>query len=320
MAVAQHPLDGCRIRLARAEEHLQALERELGEYAEGNPCVPAFADNPYHLDARTGMTSVRVNIGDVRAVPEQVAALIGDTLHSIRTALDHLAWQLCVAFGEAAPVRRETRARGEPMTAFPIRTRKPSRDRLGRVAPALLHPRTTDDIEAILDSLQPYQRTDPSSHELETLRRLNDADKHHSLHIANAFVGKYRVILTCPNGAITGVSVVQSYVVTVTTEPTPISNGGSMNPLEPGIWLASLDLSEGDLRSLRGHEDVARLDVEMATLVTLAEESSSNAPAPGVLDLLHSLLAFVREEVFGVLGPLFDEESPPRTPHANARN
>jgi hypothetical protein len=82
-----HPLDGCRLKLDRAEEHLQTLKSEILAYLERKPYrmttgrSPDYTEHSFYLEA-------------TELVPPRFSVLFGDVLQNARSALDHIAWQL----------------------------------------------------------------------------------------------------------------------------------------------------------------------------------------------------------------------------------
>lgn len=101
-------LDGVLAKLNRADAHLEALKGE----------IPAFFDlDPYSfrekLDCRGGTYSLHIEVRE--QPPIQWSVLVGDIIHNIRSALDHLAWQLVLVSG-GNPTRR---------TQFPIFLEEP---------------------------------------------------------------------------------------------------------------------------------------------------------------------------------------------------
>lgn len=79
-----HPLDTCRLKLTRAQEHYDRLERELADYgAEGGP-VELDADN-----STPGEVMLRVRL--TKGPPNPYwATILGDAVQNTRAALDHL--------------------------------------------------------------------------------------------------------------------------------------------------------------------------------------------------------------------------------------
>jgi hypothetical protein len=97
-------LDGARIKLARAEVHLKELEGRLQDWQVSKPYSVTGAIEP---DNRDQLWKVATE-----PMPPPDLAVIGDILFNLRSALDHLAWQLVL------------RANGRPdrRTEFPIFT------------------------------------------------------------------------------------------------------------------------------------------------------------------------------------------------------
>ena len=113
----------------------------------------------------------------VTRVPDidpMVAAIAGDILHNLRSALDHLAWQLVVLDG------------GVPnkWTAFPLHESSTNKDGSARVLtiqPGINDPR----IMAAVETMQPYSEAnhghDPRTDALGIIGRLDNIDKHRLL-------------------------------------------------------------------------------------------------------------------------------------------
>lgn len=97
-------LKGVRIKIARAQIHLRALREGLDEFARSKP-YSIIAER----DAETGDQLFKV--ADEPAMPPDFPE-IGDTLYNLRSALDHLAYQLVInGAAKSAPTTR---------TSFPI--------------------------------------------------------------------------------------------------------------------------------------------------------------------------------------------------------
>jgi hypothetical protein len=97
-------------------------------------------------------------------------AIVGDALHNMRSALDHLALQLVILDG------------GNPSeyTQFPIYD-SPTNDK-GNPRFVTIQPRIQDArIRAALEKVQPYQYATPAETELSVISALNNYDKHRLL-------------------------------------------------------------------------------------------------------------------------------------------
>jgi hypothetical protein len=159
------------VKVNRAEELLDELRQLVGLYGHQH-----FQPIRARMVVQPDEGFFRVD----RLIPVQTygphTAVIGDVVHNLRSALDHLAWQLVEASG-GTPRDRP----GEPQTAFPIRTEAP-RNGLrihGDVAPPALK---------VVETLQPYNvlPESPADADLWHLHRLDIIDKHHGLLLAPA--------------------------------------------------------------------------------------------------------------------------------------
>ncbi len=98
-----HRLAGPLIKTERAKEHVSHLEREIRTFFDSKPYeVRRYAE------ADTGYWSFRLHVH--RQPPLNWTALIGDTIHNLRSALDLLACQLVL--NDGGTVTQDT--------AFPI--------------------------------------------------------------------------------------------------------------------------------------------------------------------------------------------------------
>lgn len=179
-----HQLFGCQLKMRRAQEHFHALSNTINEFTGGNPyeIVNDFKPeiNYYALRFK------------VREWPSPTwSPIIGDMVHNMRSALDHLTWQL---------VLRNSR---KPSTGnlFPIFTKDPL-DPTAYVTEGeykTAHKRWKDRIRGmhphdvdILKLLQPYQRgEDAKSDSLARLNELSNRDKHREFHFAAQSLMEY---------------------------------------------------------------------------------------------------------------------------------
>jgi hypothetical protein len=160
---------GINIKLQRADIQMRALESEFDRIVDGNlyPFVPEI-----HDEGRTHIYKA------VNPPPVGVfwGAQIGEIVHSLRSALDHLAWQLVIAGGNTPNNRTQFPVcEGKPkkriVKYFPY-PRKKSRLRIsGEVPPRAL---------ALIEAIQPYYRTD-ESRRISAINKLDIFDKHREL-------------------------------------------------------------------------------------------------------------------------------------------
>jgi len=171
-----HPLIGSRIKLERGRAHLRALYEELG---------PAF-QSPIEFDRqwlaptpapdRELYPVLEVFISEVQAIPVVCAAIVGDALCNLRSALDHLAWQLVLRSGGTPTNQVQF-----PLASSAEKFKGQSRRVAGMTAEMI------DNIE----SLQPYDnREGPIFQALRHLRDLSNKDKHQVLNLVLMGLGQ----------------------------------------------------------------------------------------------------------------------------------
>jgi hypothetical protein len=160
------PLNGVRFKIVRAQEHHDLLDQKVGAFLASKPYTTLI-----DVDEQTWEFRVRVDVH--RETDPYWAVIIGDLVHNLRSALDHLAWALVQVNGNK-PTKR---------TQFPIFTDQGEFEADGRRMIAGVSAEAT----ALLESLQPYVRRNPADHPLEVIRLLSNRDKHHLLY-TTAFI------------------------------------------------------------------------------------------------------------------------------------
>lgn len=160
------PLESCRLKLARADHHFTGLHARI---------LKLGRDYPHRLtdeiDSQTGEKVWRYS-GDPPAPPADIHPFIGDVLYNLRSALDHLAWQLVRVAGGATT----------PRIAFPLFD---TADGYGKHA---LGKMKGMDAKAIaeIERLQPYHGADARQIRLGWLDCLGNIDKHRHFNLTIA--------------------------------------------------------------------------------------------------------------------------------------
>jgi hypothetical protein len=166
---APHALFGCQLKLDRAYEQVEALNGLIGGFLRRKPYEPVGK-----FDREAGEYFVLIRVRD--DPPIQWSVLIGEVVHNLRSALDHLAWQLVKANGDT-PNRD---------TGFPIFTQDPFADgtdeRTLRRWERMTKGMHADDIAGI-KGFQPYKRGNKVN-SLFILNSLSNWDKHREMHFA----------------------------------------------------------------------------------------------------------------------------------------
>jgi len=180
-----HPLDSTFLKLRRADEHLQVVNDLMQEFLKRKPY--RISDNI----VRNGNTRERVlRLEQLEDIPTKLPMLIGDACNNLRSALDHLLWQLWIlqypTFDESVnfPIcdyesAFQSYGRGN---IGPITAKSVGSDRIS----------LTDNQRAIIESLQPYKTRNPA---LSFLRDVNNSDKHRLIQVISLIgdVKKLRV-------------------------------------------------------------------------------------------------------------------------------
>lgn len=167
-------------KLARAHDHLQAIERQIGQWREAKPYLTS-----HEYDLKKRWYVVYVETVDMSAL-DDLPVQIGDCLHDLRSGLDHVAFELAEAY--SFPLTDDMIQDSE----FPIFGDKDRKGNTGR-GPELfknstrkiagIHPKA----QALIETLQPYQRGNAyETHPLWVLYDLARVDRHRLLHIGTA--------------------------------------------------------------------------------------------------------------------------------------
>ncbi len=157
-------LESTHLKLDRAWQHLTALEDKVEEFLRRGS-----HEFDYRFDENLRMFYVWVT--PTEKPPPQWSIEVGDVLHNLNSALDHLVCSLA----------RLTVADDECRTTeFPIYT---TRDLFeSKRQRALVN--VSQEARDIIEELQPFQAPDnPDMHILEILRRFHNIDKHRRLHL-----------------------------------------------------------------------------------------------------------------------------------------
>jgi len=158
--MTDHPLDGINLKLIRAQKHVDDVMGMLSLIKVGECCItPERNEN-------LGLLVQRISIQP--KPPLELSVVIGDFLFDVRSALDHLIWQL-VIHNRGSPTSRNM----FPITSAPaqLNAAVAKRRRLEGVSPKTC---------AIIESLQPYHTGNEA---LGRLDALHNADKHRTLNL-----------------------------------------------------------------------------------------------------------------------------------------
>ena len=159
-----HPLDGIRAKLKRAEENIKNLEREITLFFDYGP-NRAVPDND--MQAIQKLADLHVD----RPVPIRFSVLAGEIVHQLRSALDHLAWQL------SSDSYRKKRPK---VIAFPIFKTDPAKEKKMKSYARKVEGMSRT-AKALVERLQPYKSSASGGHLLQIIEEMDVVEKHREL-------------------------------------------------------------------------------------------------------------------------------------------
>jgi len=161
-------LAGCWAKVDRAHEHIKELDSALEAW---------LATEPYsfksEFDAERGLRVLKFD--RFPAVPLSLAAIIGDAIHNLRSALDHFVYRLAILESQQSPPPKAGKL------GFPICDTPEQLDRHRQSFGDL-----STDITAGLERFQPFVTHSSNPHEsaLWHLEQLDIIDKHRGFNLA----------------------------------------------------------------------------------------------------------------------------------------
>jgi len=256
-----HSVDRINGKLRRAEEHVGALKRMSRDYMHEE--INRVRAKVRH-EGENGV-GVHFVVPPYRPQPViDMAVVVGDVIHNLRSGLDHLAWEL-VRSVEGVPTK---------YTYFPILETGPTPDRHGRRPPPHIAGGVDPAALEIIESVQPYIRrpANPKADVLAGLHRLSLEDKHHGL------------VLGVPHALV-------------------IKNTVAFEPWHPGVvytgTLRVVNVFDGGAQATF-IADQADVEMERAfTFEVCLEQGTAGLPRPvPVIPVLTDMISRTRDEVF----------------------
>ena len=169
-------LDGVRVKLRRAWNQIDGIKAELSAFVKSDVYVPKIE---FNTDTHWLTISVHVK----KNPPLMWGVQIGEIIHNLRSALDHIVWELFMLDNLRQP------ARGTRLQ-FPIFETMAGFDGRGRSQFLLgIGPNAV----GLIRSQQPFPECDGGTGEgkkspLWHLKELSDADKHRTLHLTGTLI------------------------------------------------------------------------------------------------------------------------------------
>ncbi len=170
-----HPLNSAREKLKRAEENILNLDKELKSHLAELPTIYFEGVRPsFTVEQREAWAKLQRFAQ--KELPERFGTLAGEIVHHMRSALDHIAWQLSDAVTRE-PVRNSIE--------FPILKDNDGvcglkKDRMCRFC-RKVQCITSPTALARIEELQPYWRSTPLDDPLWLVHDMDRIDKHRTL-------------------------------------------------------------------------------------------------------------------------------------------
>ena len=168
----KHRLNGAIEKFNRSKEQFDGLLAEMHAFFNADP-PPHSSHGEFDIDAWEWVE--RFQVGE--EPPLRFGVILGDCVHNLRSALDHIIWQVTLLDGGTP----------DDATQYPIASKSEGQfERMAERRIAGLNARH----RAMVKQTQPYHRGDQASaHPLAMLADLSNTDKHRVVHTAFSIVG-----------------------------------------------------------------------------------------------------------------------------------
>lgn len=230
------------VKTERANEHLHNLDSEIATF---------IASEPYKVAAKRDPQTRKIIyfVNSVEPMPARIAAIVGDIIQNLRSALDHLAYQLVLVNG-GVPTKT---------TAFPIfdTLEKYNVAKIGMVKGMSAAAKDA------IDAAKPYQSGNLT---LWQIYRLNNIDKHRQLLLAGA--------------RFHGIDVWGIMLPLLQATMPPAADFGNPSPvyLKPTHRLCPL--KDGDILFIDGPDSEPKKNLKFAFDISFVEEVIGNTGEP----------------------------------------
>lgn len=159
--------------MMRAQTHLDALNAEAEAWVQAN--LPTM-----RLEFYSQSGEYILYVETCAQPPLRLGVILGDAVHNLRSAVDHLMWQVVLADG-GEPTDKTCFPIFDSPTKFQKQVVKP-RER-GKASPLL---GVSDDTLAAVERHQPYHAQEGQAYGLGIVHTLSNIDKHQVVHPAIA--------------------------------------------------------------------------------------------------------------------------------------
>jgi len=158
-----HPLDGARLKVVRAQKHLQLLKHEILSYRSTNPHeFPTEQEGDVRI-ARPAVIKAGCE------PPEELSCIIGEGVSPLRSSLDYISWELASRYHKPRPVVGKNKDISFPILDSPTGD---GANRFAKMAKKWSFPAAA---VSLIQSVQPHHA---GYEPLRLLSLLTNTDKH----------------------------------------------------------------------------------------------------------------------------------------------
>jgi hypothetical protein len=240
MTLAAPNLKAVRTKLARAREHFEDVNRTVKSFLGPDDYTQEVAEHEFLNGAR----HLIVRAKEPKAVDARLSLVVGDCLHNLRSALDHLVLQLAV--------RNGTISGAENKTSFPVcLTPAAFKDVMRKIAPYISAAALSE-----IENMQPYTVRDPRTNAplgenavIWVLSQLDIIDKHRVILVPAPQIAAEGFLITGPRGE---------------------KFEESISPLSWKAWKKGEEIIRFDLSKLFTAPGGVRAQIRLATIIQFA--------------------------------------------------
>jgi hypothetical protein len=173
-------IKSAKLKLGRAAKHLRAIKQSIAIYSARRP----------HKFTKAAKGTKRLNI--LKPPPHEISILAGEMVYQMRSALDHLAFDIVKLNTTAASSADRN---WQEHCQFPLKTRVP-----GGTLPAAKNkfakdlPGISDRAFAVIEGMQPYYGKGELNNALGFLAYLSNIDKHRHLNLIRTRVRRKETV------------------------------------------------------------------------------------------------------------------------------
>src|SRR5665213_910645 len=164
-----HPFAGIAEKLKRADQNVINLQTEIDVFIQGGeyPVIP----NP---NAKDWQKAVLYHKN--KPIPLRFAILVGETIHHLRSCLDHIVWHFSDDESRKRPGSIE----------FPVFSLKPAnQNEISRYASRVKGINNAS-VLSLIEEMQPYNSSNTANNALLILHEMDRFDKHRELVIVDS--------------------------------------------------------------------------------------------------------------------------------------